>query len=151
MDGTPLTITDDPTRDDVHYLDDRLYEYNVEKTGFSDGRWLSIFLRDDDGKVMAGLHGWAWGKCCGVDKLWIHKTWRGRGLGTRLMQAAEAEARRRGAEQIVLDTLTFQAPDFYAKLGFERVAAVDDHPRGFQRISMRKRLEKALREDGTTA
>jgi GNAT superfamily N-acetyltransferase len=146
-----LTITDEPDHGDVRYLDDRLYEYNVEKTGFSDGRWLSIFLRDDDGTIMAGLHGWTWGTCCGVEKLWIHKSWRGRGLGTTLMRAVEDEARARGAEQIVLDTMTFQAPDFYAKLGFERVGAVDGHPKGFQRISMRKRLEPPLREDGTTA
>jgi GNAT superfamily N-acetyltransferase len=151
MDPVVLTITDEPARDDVHYLDERRYEYNVEASGWSDGRLLATILRDEDGRIMAGLYGWTWGQCCFVDKVWIHRAWRGHGLGTRLMRAAEAEARARGAEQIVLDTHSFQAPDFYAKLGFERVGAFDDYPRGFQRIFMRKQLETATREDGTTA
>ena len=145
MDTAVLTITDEPARADVHYLDERLYEYNVEASGWSDGRLLASFLRDDDGRIMAGLYGWTWGKCCFVDKLWIHRRWRGHGIGTRLMRAAEAEARARGAEQILLDTHSFQAPDFYAKLGFERVGVLEDYPRGFQRIFMRKRLGECER------
>jgi GNAT superfamily N-acetyltransferase len=61
-------------------------------------------------------------------------------LGTRLLQAAEQEARRRGCTQIVLMTFSFQAPAFYQRNGFEAIATLDDHPRGHQNMLMRKRL-----------
>jgi len=137
----PLTILEDPDRQEVHFLEDRLYEYNVATTGISDGRLLAIFLRDPQNEIIAGLYGWTWGGCCEVKTLWVHEKLRGRGLGTRLMQAAEQEARRRGATQIVLNTHSFQAPSFYERLGFERVGYNEDYPVGYQLVFLRKRLE----------
>ena len=135
-----LTIVDDVDRDDVRFLDERLYEFNMEASGCRDGRELGIFLRTDAGRIMAGLYGWTWGGTCFIDKLWIDKRWRRRGLGTRLMQTVEAAAKARGATQMVVGTHSFQAPDFYARLGFERVAVIDEYPKGFQDIFLRKRL-----------
>ena len=135
-----LAVIDDVNRDDIRFLDERLYEFNMEASGHRDGRELAMFLRNDAGRIMAGLYGWTWGGTCFIDKLWIHKTWRGHGLGMRLMQTAETEARARGATQMVLGTHSFQAPDFYVKLGFERVAVIDEYPKGFQDIFLRKKL-----------
>jgi GNAT superfamily N-acetyltransferase len=136
-----FAILEDPNWQDVHFLEDRLYEYNVASTGISDGRLLAIFLRDAQENLIAGLYGWTWGGCCEVKTLWVQAGWRGKGLGTRLMTAAEQEARRRGATQIVLTTHSFQAPHFYERLGFERVGYNQDYPVGYQLVFLRKRLE----------
>lgn len=136
----PLIVTDEPSREDVRFLGDRLYEYNVAATGFDDGRALGIFVRDDADALLAGLYGWTWGGCGFVDKLWVHPDHRGRGLGRRLMETAEAEIRARGAFQLLLLTHSFQAPAFYEGLGFERVGAFDDYPRGHQDVLLRKTL-----------
>jgi GNAT superfamily N-acetyltransferase len=135
-----LTITETPDQRDVQYLDDRIYEYNVSRTGIADGRLLAIMVRDCHDTIIAGLYGWTWGNCCEVRTLWVHEQWRGQGLGTRLMAAAEDEARRRRATQMVLSTHSFQAPDFYGRLGFEPVGHVEDYPVGHQSIFLRKRL-----------
>ena len=44
------------------------------------------------------------------------------------------------ASNIFLMTFTFQAPAFYAKHGFEIVAVVDDHPRGYKNLLLGKSL-----------
>lgn len=65
---------------------------------------------------------------------------RAQGLGTRLLEAAEREARRRGCGHMLLMTFSFQAPAFYARHGFEVVATVDNHPRAHTNVLLRERL-----------
>ena len=60
----------------------------------------------------------ATGTGCIVDLLFLPEDMRGSGMGRRVMRAAEREAALRGCRGIWLDTMTFQAPDFYRKLGF---------------------------------
>jgi ribosomal protein S18 acetylase RimI-like enzyme len=56
------------------------------------------------------------------------------------MRLAEAEARRRGLLGIWLDTWTFQAPDFYPKLGFVECGRITEYPPGHDRIFFVKRF-----------
>jgi GNAT superfamily N-acetyltransferase len=121
-------------------LEDRLYEYNSAATGITDGEWLAIFVRDAQDRIVAGICGAAWGGCLEIRQIWVEETRRHQGLGTKLFVAAEQEARRRGCQQILLSTFSFQAPGFYAKHGFEVVAVVEDHPRGHSNLLLRKRL-----------
>lgn len=84
---------------DVSLRQHRLYEYNIARTGITDGRSLAIFVRDDRGEILAGLHGWTWGGCLDIRELWVREDRRGRGLGRSLLLAAEREAVTRGCRQ----------------------------------------------------
>jgi GNAT superfamily N-acetyltransferase len=143
MPGSEFAITTQPTPDQVQYLEDRIYEFNAGATGITDGEWLAMFVRDDGGRIVGGICGNTWGGCLEIRQLWVEESRRKQGLGTRLLGAAEEEARRRGCRQIVLMTFTFQAPAFYARHGFEVVAEVDDHPRGYKNVLLRKRLAES--------
>lgn len=143
MPASEFVIETDPTPEQVQYLEDRLYEFNSTVTRITDGELLAIFVRDDGGKIVAGICGNTWGGCCEIRQFWVEESQRGRGLGTRLLGAAEHEARRRGCRQIFLTTFTFQAPAFYKKRGFQTLATLDDYPRGHQNLLMRKRLAEA--------
>ena len=135
-----VEITDIASPADVSALQEALYAFNREATGYHDGRALSCFLRDDDGALLAGLDGFTWGGYAKIEELWVHASLRGQGLGRRLVEAAEAEARARGCVVIVLDTHEFQAPWLYAKLGYTRVGETADTPVGYKQFFYEKRL-----------
>lgn len=135
-----LDVSDDPAATDLEFLEERINQYNYAATGFRDGRLLAILLRAANGRIYAGLAGHTWGGACEVKFLWVEDVARRRGVGTRLLEAAEREARARGCHKIVLSTHSFQAPAFYRRRGYAAAGELRDYPRGHSQIF----LEKAL-------
>jgi GNAT superfamily N-acetyltransferase len=135
-----VVIGDTATDAEVAELRDAIHEFNFATTGYRDGRSLSCFLRDDDDALVAGIDGFTWGGYARVDYLWVTESLRGQGLGTRLLDAAEEEARRRGCGTIVLDTHSFQAPDLYRSRGYTEIGTTVDTPRGFSQTLFQKAL-----------
>ena len=123
-----VDIRDDERPELEAFLGDRLYEFNSRTTGLDDGALLNASLEDDAGHTGAAISGRTWGGCCEICRLWVHESRRGTGIRTALMQAAEREAVRRGCQQIVLSTHSFQASRFYENLGFRRLAAIPNYP-----------------------
>jgi ribosomal protein S18 acetylase RimI-like enzyme len=70
----------------------------------------------------------------------VHEDLRGRGYGTQLIEAAEQEASAQGGYQVLLDTHSFQAPEFYQKLGYEVFGVLDGYPRHHRHYDLRKHL-----------
>ena len=52
----------------------------------------------------------------------------------------EAEARARDGTLVYLDTFTFQAPDFYRRLGYTVATTIEGFPDGIIKFLMTKRL-----------
>jgi ribosomal protein S18 acetylase RimI-like enzyme len=135
-----LTINSNPDSSDIEFLNERIYEFNVEATGIQDGQLLSIFIRDENGAILAGIYGWTWGGTCEIRYVWVHKDHRGKDWGSAMLMAAEQEARQRGCVQMILDTHSFQAPEFYRRLGFTIIGKRIDYPEGHQLYYLRKEL-----------
>ena len=142
-----LVVVDAPAMEDVLALEGRIDAFNVAATGTDDGRYLTVILKRDDGTIYAGLHGHTWAGICEIKTLWIDESERGKGLGSRLLAAAEEEARRRGCRVIHLESFTFQAPDFYLRHGFEAFARLEDLPAGHANVFLLKRLTPHATED----
>ncbi len=134
MPSTQIQISDEYRPELEAYLEERLYEFNPETTGIHDGCLLNASVEDDNGDIVAGISGHTWGGCCEIRTLWVHEACRGTGVGAALMQAAEQRAVRRGCRQIVLSMHSFQASRFYERLGFRRLAAVPNFPRGHENV-----------------
>jgi GNAT superfamily N-acetyltransferase len=140
-----LTVEEDPDPMDVALLERRVAEETARNTGRVDDveSQLAIFVRSDDGSIVAGVYGWTWGGCAELQHLWVDATLRGRGLGTRLLDAAEGEAARRGCGQIVLLTHAANAGaagERWTRRGYELVGRVDDYPMGDAALWFRKAL-----------
>ncbi len=75
-----------------------------------------------------------------IKTIWVEESYRATGLGTKLMEYIENEAVKRKCVGIHLDTYSFQAKDFYLKLGFKIFGQIDDHPKGHTRYYLSKTL-----------
>lgn len=129
-----------PTADEVAFLDAELDRFNSTQTARDDFKPLNLVVRDDNGAVIAGLKsqtGWDW---LYVQVLWVHEERRGSGLGSQLLQAAEAEAQQRGCIGSCLTSYTFQAPEFYARHGYSTFGQIDDYPVGQAMFFFSKRF-----------
>ena len=124
---------------DIDILETQIHREASAAMGLGDEADLAIFVRDA-GKVVAGISGWTWGNCCELQSLWVEPRLRGRGLATRLLAAAEAEAAARGCSQTVHFTYAFQARALYERNGYELVGCVEDFPKGTDVLWYRKRL-----------
>lgn len=118
---------------------DRLRAFNRLRAEPPEFQPLSIALRDQ-GKLVGGLVGETGWKWLFVELLWVAEVYRGRGVGARLLQAAEQEAIHRGARHVYLDTFDFQALPFYEKQGYEVFGTLDDYPPDHRRFFLRKDL-----------
>ena len=122
------------------FLVDRIYEFNARATGYYDAQVLAGCIRGETGEVIAGFDGYTWGGCCELSHIWVHEQHRGRGLGALLLRSAEAEATARGCAQVVLATHSFQAPEFYERMGYERKFTIEGRPQGHSDIIFVKLL-----------
>jgi GNAT superfamily N-acetyltransferase len=75
-----------------------------------------------------------------ADLLWVDKKFRGTGIGTDLMKQAESKANEKNLTGIYLWTQSWQAPDFYKKLGYQEFTELKNFPPGHSRIGLVKYL-----------
>ena len=138
-----MTIQEASAHDDVEAIERGLTDHamraGVEPRNYRD---LSVLLRDDEGRLVAGLVGatvWGW---LHIRLLWVADRERGKGYGAQLLRAAEREAEQRGCHHALVDTFDFQARDFYERLGYMVFGTLDDFPRGHSRIYLQKQLAR---------
>ena len=138
MNGPEITLSESIPDRDREFVLRSLVAHNKARTTGETHRDLNVLARHD-GEIVGGLQAvtiWNW---VFVKVLWVAESHRGRGLGRKLMQAAEREAAARGCLHAHLDTFDFQALPFYQKLGYEIFGQLDDYPVGHQRYFLQKR------------
>lgn len=135
-----MVIRAAPEQADVEFLGTQLSQFNESKAGDAHYRRLVIFVRDETDQIVGGLVGslyWGW---LAVDLLWVHEALQGQGYGHRLLEMAEQEAIAHGCHNAHVDTLSFQALDFYQNHGYEIFGQIDGLPPGFARYYLKKKL-----------
>src|SRR5579863_8380946 len=98
-----IETTDAPLASDEDFVVEQTRAYNRDFTE-KDVRRLCVFARDEGGAIIGGLTGKTYWRYLDVAFLWVHREHRGQGIATRLLAAAENEARQRGCHHVLLDT-----------------------------------------------
>ena len=140
MDDLELCFDPLPSEALMRFVENQIIAVGYARTGSCDSHPVNFFLKSPLGEVMGGLIGYIWGGWLHINLLWVSEVLRGQGHGTRLIDAAEAMARERGAAAATLETFSFQAPGFYRKRGYVVFGQIDDYPPGHTKFFLRKNL-----------
>ena len=76
-----------------------------------------------------------------VEYLAVTDASRGKGVGSRLLERAEAHARELSLEGVALDTFGYQAPAYYEAQGYVEHMVIPGKNRERDRIFFQKRLQ----------
>ncbi|WP_077329163.1 GNAT family N-acetyltransferase [Virgibacillus siamensis] len=125
------------------YVQEKVIEHNMTKLPEelkTNKEELCFLLEDDHGDVIGGVTFTMYWQHIHLDFLWVEETLRLEGYGRMLLEHLEKFAVDNGCRLIFLDTLSFQAPEFYLKNGFQTFGVLEDHPKGFNQYFLQKRL-----------
>lgn len=136
-----MTI-DKMNREDWDYISSHLAQFNVNQSeGLSrkPGTQISLTLKED-GKIIGGINCKAIYMSLIIDHLWIAEERRGEGHGTRLVLEAENRAHEEGCISSQTSTYSFQAPEFYQKMGYSIIGVFEGYPNGIKKFYLGKDL-----------
>lgn len=136
-----IEISDRVTPEITSCIAEGLDRFNEQQIGYGDRLPLAVVVKDpDSGDVLGGITGRSSLGLLFLDLFYLPEALRGAGLGSELLRRFEQEGRRRGCLSAVLYTISFQAPDFYQRHGWQRMGEVPCLPPGTSRIFMSKTL-----------
>jgi len=134
-------VFDEPPESVVAAIDAGLDAYNQAAAPLGDVRPLAATAALPTGEIVGGALGRTWGACCELLQLWVHEGHRREGTATRLLAEFERRGAARGCNIFYLTTLSFQAPGFYRKRGYEVLAEISGYPEGIVKYLMHKRSD----------
>ncbi|MFW6695541.1 GNAT family N-acetyltransferase [Streptomyces sp. MAR4 CNX-425] len=144
----PTLTTGDRDTELNERLTAELVAFNTAATDAADRDMFSVKVTDEAGRLIGGLAAWTWGGLCGIEMLWVREDDRKDGWGSRILDAAEAEARRRGCDRVTVSSFTFQAPGFYQRHGYAETGRTLGFPGGHADVHMYKSLTSRLGPSG---
>ena len=136
-----VILTDTPGTEAKAVIGEALAAYNTGHAGVDDRRDLSVLVKNTrTAEILGGIIGRTSLGLLFIDLVFIPDFLRGHGLGSRMLHMAEEEGRARGCVNAVLYTISFQAPEFYAKHGWHEFGRIACLPAGTSRVFMTKAL-----------
>lgn len=122
----------EPTPTDKKIMKGGMLAYHASKGHIRPEKddYYSIIIKNEKKKTVGVVVvSFRWG-AMHIETLWIEETLRSKGWGTKLMNMVEQEAVKRKCHLIYTDTYSWQAPQFYEKLGYVLYGKLDDFPKG---------------------
>lgn len=132
---------------DILISEEKIEDYEVvlnkNKVNTQPCNSIDVFFVALDNNVFAGgIHGIIEKDSMYISRLSVHPKYQKYGIGSKLMSMAEQRARSLNLYNMTTGTCSFQAKDFYIKLGYEIVLTKENDPKGYESYSLEKRLKK---------
>lgn len=136
-----ISYEENPKLEDILILENGIKEYDdKQKKRNNHIVSFAFFMRDENGKIVGGSQGEIMFGHLFISQLWISELLRRKGYGTNLMRATEKLAHDKECHFIAVNTMEWQALDFYKKLGFY----IEFERHGFNNNSILYYLRKDL-------
>ncbi|SIQ79846.1 Acetyltransferase (GNAT) family protein [Shewanella morhuae] len=114
-----VTLINDESTEFADAVKQKIVEFNQAQWQGLCRKNLGLKLQNVEGELLAGISGKTFGNWFLIDYLWVDDNLRQQKIGTRLLLAAESQAKERGCQFVLLDTLDFQAKPFYERHGYK--------------------------------
>jgi GNAT superfamily N-acetyltransferase len=136
-----IEFLESPSQAEVSSIYEGLREFNLPHLPGLYELEFGVFIRNDELQIIGGAIGNIILSVMHIKYLWLTKAIRGQGIGSNIIATLEANAKSRGLKSITLDTYSFQAPDFYTKMGFLEVGKFENYPcTGIDKLFFQKNL-----------
>ncbi len=136
-----IVFEPNPSIEELEFLEQQLMAFNCSKIdGYAYEDFMIKYIDDSD-TIIAGLHGQVGGRWLYIAGLWVGDTYRGRGLGKKLLISAEQIAVEKECTGVYLYTYSFQNPGFYERLGYRVFGTLDGFCDDHAKYFMKKRLK----------
>jgi DNA-binding protein Fis/ribosomal protein S18 acetylase RimI-like enzyme len=131
-----------PTPAETAFTAGELLEHSRAETGLSvEHQPFGLFAYSGD-KMIGSIIGKVFFNWLHLDLIWVDGKYRRGGIGKNLMIRALEKAKEMGLSGIEVWTQSWQAPEFYRKLGYEEFAVIDDFTPGRKRYAFRYSIGK---------
>ena len=129
-------LQEPPDDADVATIGAGLTAFNRQHMGSPRFEAWAFLLRDAQGRVRGGIHGFLYTELAMIQLLWVEAGLRGQGYGRALLRCAEAHAAQHGATFVFAEIMSFQAPEFFARCGYSSFGGVHGYRDGVVRDSV---------------
>ena len=108
----------------------KLIAHNVSVSDIRHEERIVLTATDNDANLIGGVSSTLWGGCLEIKYIWVSEERRGSGLGSKLLNRLESVVKAKGCRRIILDTYSFQAPEFYIKQGYKEYQTIEGYSDG---------------------
>lgn len=135
-----ISFEKNPSIEDIRVLDNGIMENAQKIKAQKPVEFFAFFIRDNNGQIQGGCNCEICHGLLFIGQLWVTKSLRGQGYGTKLMQEAEKYAIAQKCTFLAVNTMDWEALDFYKNLGYY----IEFERHGFAKDSIMYFLRKDL-------
>jgi ribosomal protein S18 acetylase RimI-like enzyme len=137
-------ISDTPSEEELKIIQKGLEDHNKRyQSGGLDIPTpdISLVLKDTNGIIVGGVITSMLTGIMHLEVLWVDEKYRGQGYGEDLVLQAERIGKEKGYPASQTWTFSFQAPEFYQRIGYEVVGIFDGYTDGITEYVLLKKLD----------
>jgi ribosomal protein S18 acetylase RimI-like enzyme len=135
-----IESTNSPAIEDITVLTDNINQESKDQGIEQEASAFGFFIRNNDSKLIAGVNGSIIYGSIYTDQLWVDTSLRHQGIGRMLMEKVHELGSKKGCKMATACTMSFQAQEFYEKLGYECDFERKGYANGSSCLFLKKRL-----------